>query len=96
MSKKTYVLDTNVLLSDPTSIFAFEENDLIVPMAVLEELDRHKSRQDEVGRNARQVSRTLDDLRVSSGSTLVKGVKLHSGGTLRVASIADSMNCQLN
>lgn len=83
--KKIYVLDTNVLLSDPSSLNAFEDNDLIIPMAVLEELDRQKSRQDEVGRNARQVGRSLDDMR-SSGS-LVTGVKLKSGGTLSVMSI---------
>lgn len=83
--KKTYVLDTNVLLSDPNSLFAFEEHDLIVPMAVLEELDRHKSRPDEVGRNARQVSRTLDGMR-DQGS-LVDGIQLKDGGKLRIVSI---------
>jgi PhoH-like ATPase len=84
--KKTYVLDTNVLLSDPNSIFSFEDNDLIIPMAVLEELDHHKSRIDEVGKNARQISRTLDDLR-STGS-LIEGVSLYSGSNLRVVSIS--------
>lgn len=84
-TKKTYVLDTNVLISDPNSLFSFEEHDVIVPMNVLEELDHHKSRQDDVGRNARNVSRTLDDLR-QKGS-LFAGVKIHSGGTLRVATI---------
>jgi PhoH-like ATPase len=83
--KKTYVLDTNVLLSDPNSIFSFEENDLSIPMAVLEELDRHKSRLDEVGKNARHVSKSLDELR-EKGS-LIDGVKLHSGGTLKIVSI---------
>ena len=83
--KKTYVLDTNVLLSDPNSIFSFEENDLAIPMAVLEELDRHKSRLDEVGKNARHVSKSLDELR-EKGS-LTDGVKLHNGGTLRIISI---------
>lgn len=84
--KKTYVLDTNVLLSDPNSIFSFQENDLIIPMAVLEELDRHKSRPDEVGRNARQVSRTLDDMR-ANGNSLIKGVPLREGGTLKIVTI---------
>lgn len=84
--KKTYVLDTNVLLSDPNSIFSFQENDLIIPMAVLEELDRHKSRPDEVGRNARQVSRTLDDMR-ASGDSLINGVPLREGGKLKIVSI---------
>jgi len=86
--KKTYVLDTNVLLSDPNSIHAFEENDVIIPMAVLEELDRHKSRPDEVGRNGRQVSRTLDDLREKGGS-LVNGIPLRSGGLLKIVSIGN-------
>lgn len=81
--KKTYVLDTNVLLSDAASVFAFEDNDVIIPMAVLEELDRHKSRQDEVGRNARQVCRTLDGVR-TLGESLMKGVQLPGGGTLKV------------
>jgi len=84
--KKTYVLDTNVLLTDSSSIFAFEENDLIIPMAVLEELDRHKSRQDEVGKNARQVSRTLDDMR-HKGNSLINGVDLPNGGKLKITSI---------
>lgn len=83
--KKTYVLDTNVLLSDPNSLQAFEENDLIIPMVVLEELDRHKSRPDEVGRGAREVSRSLDDMR-KQGS-LLTGVKLNCGGTLKIVSI---------
>lgn len=84
--KKTYALDTNVLLSDPNSIFSFGDNDLIIPMAVLEELDRHKSRPDEVGKNARQVSRTLDEMR-KSGS-LIDGVKLPEEGTLKIVSIS--------
>ena len=89
--KKTYVLDTNVLLSDPNSIHAFEENDVIIPMAVLEELDRHKGRPDEVGRNGRQVSRTLDDMREKGGS-LVNGVPTRSGGTVKIVSInADTL-----
>lgn len=81
--KKTYVLDTNVLLSDPNALFSFEEHELIVPLVVLEELDRHKNRPDEVGRNARQVSRKLDDMR-RSGESLLSGVPLRDGGTLRV------------
>ena len=60
--KKTYILDTNVLLSDGNSLFGFEEHDLVLPLIVLEELDRHKDRQDEVGRNAREVVRKLADL----------------------------------
>jgi PhoH-like ATPase len=85
MKKRTYVLDTNVLLSDPNAVTSFDEHDVIIPMAVLEELDRHKSRPDEVGRNARQVSRSLDDMR-QKGS-LFTGVKIPNGGTVKVASI---------
>lgn len=92
--KKTYVLDTNVLLSDPNSIFSFQENDVIIPMAVLEELDRHKGRPDEVGRNARHVSRTLDDMR-SKGKSLFEGTLLREGGTLKVVSIDETMLKQL-
>lgn len=83
--KKTYVLDTNVLLSDPDCIGAFEDNDLIIPLAVIEELDRHKSRQDEVGKNARSINRTLDALR--SRGSLFTGVKLNTGGTLKVVTV---------
>lgn len=83
--KKTYVLDTNVLLSDPNAIFSFEDNDLIIPMAVLEELDNHKTRLDEVGRNARHTSKTLDELRLKG--SLVEGVALQNGAVLRIVSI---------
>ena len=86
MTKKTYVLDTNVLLSDPSSLFSFEEHDVFIPMAVLEELDNHKSRQDDVGKNARSVSRTLDDLR-EKGS-LMEGIKLDHGGVLKVVTMS--------
>jgi len=81
-AKKTYILDTNVLLSDPNSIFSFEEHDIVIPMVVLEELDRHKSRPDEVGRHAREVTRMLDSMR-EKGS-LETGVPLKDGATLRV------------
>ena len=82
---KTYVLDTNVLLSDPGSLFSFDEHNVIIPIAVLEELDNHKSRQDEVGQNARAVSRSLDELR-QQGS-LLDGIRLRNGGLLKVISI---------
>lgn len=81
--KKTYVLDTNVLLSDPDSLYSFEDSNVIIPLIVLEELDTKKSHPDHVGRNARQVSRNLDDLR--EVGSLHDGVMLRSGGTLKVA-----------
>ncbi|MCL4516225.1 MAG: PhoH family protein [Firmicutes bacterium] len=80
--KKSFVLDTSVLLHDPLAIFAFEDNDLIIPLAVIEEIDGHKKRQDEVGRNARHVSRQIDLLR--GRGKLYEGVALENGGTLRV------------
>ncbi len=60
--KRLYVLDTNVLMHDPTSIFRFEEHDVYLPMITLEELDNHKSGMTDVARNVRQVSRTLDQI----------------------------------
>jgi hypothetical protein len=62
---KTYVLDTNVLLHNPEAEFAFEEHEVVIPFSVIEELDNQKKRQDEIGRNARMVSRILDGLRSS-------------------------------
>lgn len=61
-SCRQYVLDTNVLLHDPTALFRFEEHNIYLPMVVLEELDRHKKGVDDVARNARQVTRALDEL----------------------------------
>jgi PhoH-like ATPase len=61
-SKRIYVLDTNVLLHDPTSLFRFEEHDVFIPMTVLEELDEKKKGASEVSRNGRQVSRFLNEL----------------------------------
>jgi PhoH-like ATPase len=80
--KKTFVLDTNVLLHDPQALFQFQDNDLIIPITVIEEIDRFKKDQSETGRNARHVSRILDGLRKKS--PLVKGVVLEGGGSLRV------------
>ena len=88
--KKTYILDTNVLLSDPNFHRNFEDNDLIVPILVLEELDHHKSRSDEVGRNCREVSRALDAL--SEKGSLKDGVALPNGGTLKVLASATGYN----
>jgi len=82
--KKTYVLDTNVLLSDPDSVHSFEDNDLLIPILVLEELDKHKTRNDDVGRNARQVSRNLDSMR--SQGNFHDGVKTKGGGVIRIVS----------
>ncbi|MBW5444850.1 AAA family ATPase [Cohnella sp. CFH 77786] len=80
--KKIYVLDTNVLLHDPLAMFSFEENEVIIPSVVLEEIDSKKRLADEIGRNARFVSRELD--RIREGGHLHNGVTLESGGLLKV------------
>ena len=81
---KTFVLDTNVLLHDPHSIFKFQEHHLAIPVEVLEELDAIKSEQStERGRNARRVHRILQELLPDSHS-LLEGVRLSTGGTLSV------------
>jgi PhoH-like ATPase len=72
---KLFVLDTNVLMHDPTSLFRFEEHDVFLPMVVLEELDDHKKGMSEVSRNARQASRFLDEI-VSQGGEIEKGYPL--------------------
>ena len=75
--KKTYVLDTSVYLTDFNSVYAFKNNDIVVPLKVLEEIDKHKKRQDAVGSNARRIIKILDDLR-SKGS-LESGVRIDKG-----------------
>jgi len=79
---KTYVLDTNVLLHDPQALYRFEENDLVIPMTVIEEIDRFKKDLSETGRNARHFSRLIDQLRTQGD--LVEGVQLETGGCLKV------------
>ena len=80
--KKTFIIDTNVLLYDAKSITAFKDNTVIIPIVVLTEIDKHKDRQDEAGFNARQAVRDLDVL-CESGK-LSAGVKLENGGLLVV------------
>ena len=75
---KLYVLDTNVLLHDPTSIFRFQEHDIYLPMMTLEELDNHKSGMPDVARNARQVSRTLDGILQNLEGPIDKGIPLET------------------
>ena len=79
---KTYVLDANILLYDPASIFKFEENTVIIPISVIEEIDRFKKEMTDRGYNARAVARRLDGLRGDRG--LISGVTLPNGGTLKV------------
>ena len=77
---KLFVLDTNVLMHDPMSLFRFEEHDIFLPMIVLEELDGHKKGMTEVARNARQASRTLDALAGAQGADIGAGLKLSTTG----------------
>ncbi|MDO9308050.1 MAG: PIN domain-containing protein, partial [Deltaproteobacteria bacterium] len=79
---KNFILDTNVLLHDPQSLFKFQDNNIIIPITVIEEVDRFKKDMNETGRNARMVSRILDAMR-EKGS-LASGVSMPGGGTLRV------------
>ena len=85
MAKKTYVLDTSVYLTDSNCINSFGNNDIVIPLKVLEEIDKHKKRQDSVGSQARSIIRNLDSLR-DKGS-LSKGVRISKGmGLVRVSS----------
>jgi PhoH-like ATPase len=81
---KTFVLDTNVLLHNAESIESFDDNTVVLPMQVIEELDTFKRQNDELGRSARQVIRRLDKLR--SRGSLGKGVPIGNGGHLRIVS----------
>jgi len=83
LARKNFVLDTNVLLHDPRSIYSFEDNTVIIPIYVIEELDSFKKDMSELGRNARQVARYLDAHRAEG--TLAEGVPLPNGGILRVS-----------
>jgi len=81
--KKIFVLDTNVLLHDPNALMQFEDNDVVLPITVIEELDRFKKLSEMTGRNARQVSRNLDA--IAKQGHLTEGISLPKGGSLRVA-----------
>ena len=80
---KLFVLDTNVILFDPMAIFRFGKNDVLIPLIVVEEVDRFKRDQNENGRNARHFSRLVDDLR--KNGSLTEGVQLDNGGRLKIS-----------
>ena len=80
-----FVLDTNVLMHDPSSLFRFSEHDLFLPMTTLEELDNHKKGMTEVARNARTVSRSLDQLVAGTSGTLDNGIPLNKLGNQDVS-----------
>nr|MDK2850325.1 PhoH-like ATPase [Candidatus Cloacimonadota bacterium] len=82
MQKKIYVLDTNVLIHNPRALFAFEDNRVVIPIVVIEEIDQFKKGLDEKSRNARQIGRYLDDLR--QNGKLQEGVPTDQGGVIQV------------
>jgi PhoH-like ATPase len=84
--RRTFVLDTCVLLADPDAVLRFDEHDVVLPLVVIEELDRKKTAMDDVGRNARAALRTIETLREASGGGLRDAQPLPSGGTLRIES----------
>ena len=77
MAKKIYVLDTSVYLTDSNCIESFQNNDIVVPLKVLDEIDKHKKRQDSVGIQSRSIIRKLDFLRTKGN--LSKGVRISKG-----------------
>src|SRR5210317_1285428 len=80
-SKRLFILDTNVLMHDPTALFRFQEHDVYLPMIVLEEMDAGKKGLSEVARNVRQVSRFIDEMMQSAGTEEIeKGIPLNTRG----------------
>src|ERR1041384_8189909 len=79
---KNYILDTNVLLHDPNALLNFDDNQVLIPIEVIEEMDRFKRESTELGQNARQVSRMLDGFRTQGH--LNEGVQLPTGGQLKI------------
>jgi PhoH-like ATPase len=75
---KIFVLDTNVLMHDPSSLFRFQEHDVFLPIMTLEELDNHKKGMSEIARNARQTSRTLDELLADGSTAMEAGISLYA------------------
>jgi len=91
MAKRNYVLDTSVYLTDAESVFKFKNNDIFVPLKVLEEIDKNKKRHDSAGVNARRIIRILDDLRKKGN--LQRGVRIDKGlGILRVMPFRSERN----
>jgi PhoH-like ATPase len=78
------VLDTSALIADPECLFSFPDADAVIPLVVIEELDQHKTRLDDVGRAARAVIRTIEDLRVGNGGDIRHAGAVPGGGTLRI------------
>ncbi len=85
---KNFILDTNVLIHDPEAIYSFEDNNIFIPLPVIEELDKLKREQGRVGKNARLAIRVLDEVRKTGD--IHQGVKLRSGGTLTIPVLNES------
>ena len=83
-SRTTVVLDTSVLIADPGALHTFDEQDVVIPLTVIEELDGHKGRRDDVGAAAREALRAIEGLRVAHDGNINSAIGLTNGGTLRV------------
>jgi len=90
MTRKIFILDTNVLLMNPEAIFSFEDNEVIIPLAVVEEIDDMKNKSSDLGYNARETSRILDRLRTKG--KLSEGVEINDDGILKVIINGDTGN----
>ncbi|MCX7773895.1 MAG: PIN domain-containing protein, partial [Clostridia bacterium] len=88
---KNYILDTNVIIHDPTCFYNFEDNNVIIPIVAIEELDNIKNREGMVGYHARMAARELNTLR--SKGNLEKGIKTEHGGTIRIELNHMDMSC---
>lgn len=84
VSRKTFIIDTNVLIHDPAAITKFKQNDVVIPLAVLEELDSLKRYSDEVGKNAREVIRYIDSLKAEKTGDLHTGIEIPEGPKIRI------------
>ncbi|MFZ1247283.1 MAG: PIN domain-containing protein, partial [Leptotrichiaceae bacterium] len=103
--KKIFILDTNVLIHDPEAMFSFDDNDVYLPIYVIEEIDKLKEYNDRVGKSARETSRNIEKLRKeekNSNLSLLEGLKNSTGGTFRIVlgendsvNIPDSLNKNL-
>lgn len=92
---KTYVLDTNVLLDDPSAVTSFDDNNVIIPLVVIEEMDRFKDKPGDLGANAREFSRFLSKF-IQDGCDLRKGTPTKGGGTIKVVTMSDLSDYQAN